>query len=240
MVFPGHICPFGLKSKDLLEHEGYEVEDHHLTDRAATDAFKAEHDVKTTPLTFIDGTKVGGYDDLRRFFGKKVQDKDAPSYTPVIAIFAMAFFIALAMTIDTERAVFVGRLIERFFAVAMALLAVQKLQNIETFSTMFLNYDVLARKHVRYAYLYPFLEALAAVLMIAGILTWISAPIALVIGGVGAWSVYQAVYVEKRSLKCACVGAGTNVPLGPVSLAENLIMVGMGLWMPLRMYVFGL
>ena len=39
MVMPGHLCPFGLKSKWLLRHKGYTVEDHHLKSRAETDAF---------------------------------------------------------------------------------------------------------------------------------------------------------------------------------------------------------
>jgi len=43
--------------------------------------------------------------------------------------------------------------------------------------------------------------------------------------------VFKAVYVDKRELKCACVGGGSNVPLGFVSLTENLFMIGMGLWM---------
>jgi len=47
-----HLCPFGLKSKDLLKHEGYEVEDHELTSRSEADDFKDRHDVKTTPQTF--------------------------------------------------------------------------------------------------------------------------------------------------------------------------------------------
>ncbi len=50
----------------------------------------------------------------------------------------------------------------------MCLLAVQKLRDVESFSTMFLNYDLLARRWVPYGYLYPFGEALAGVLMLAG------------------------------------------------------------------------
>ena len=96
---------------------------------------------------------------------------------------------------------------------------------------MFLNYDLLARRWVRYGYVYPFGEALAGVLMIAGALTWISAPVALIIGTIGAVSVFKAVYVDKRELKCACVGGSSNVPLGFVSLTENLVMIAMGLWM---------
>ena len=46
MVMDKHTCPYGIKSKDLLEREGYVVDDHHLTTREATDAFREEHDVK--------------------------------------------------------------------------------------------------------------------------------------------------------------------------------------------------
>ena len=67
--------------------------------------------------------------------------------------------------------------------------------------------------------------------MIAGALTWLSVPVALFIGTIGAVSVFKAVYVDKRELKCACVGGGSNVPLGFVSLTENLMMIAMALWM---------
>jgi len=80
------------------------------------------------------------------------------------------------------------------------------------------------------------LEALAAVLMAAHLLPWISIPVALFIGTVGAASVFYAVYVQKREIKCACVGGSSNVPLGFVSLSENLAMIAMGLWMLLKPY----
>src|SRR3546814_20466783 len=62
MVMPGHICPYGLKSKHLLERRGFIVDDRWLTTREETDAFKAEHGVKKTPQTFIDGVRLGGHD----------------------------------------------------------------------------------------------------------------------------------------------------------------------------------
>jgi hypothetical protein len=106
-----------------------------------------------------------------------------------------------------------------------------KLQNVESFSTMFLGYDLLAQRWLPYSYIYPFGEALAGVLRVAGALKWISIPVALFIGTVGAVSVFKAVYIDKRELKCACVGGSSNVPLGFVSLTENLMMIGMALWM---------
>ncbi|WP_116083904.1 MauE/DoxX family redox-associated membrane protein [Tropicimonas sp. IMCC34011] len=239
MVMPDHLCPFGLKSKALLEHEGYEVEDHHLTTREETDAFQAEHGVETTPQTFIDGKRIGGHDDLRREFGKDVAEDKETSYRPVLTIFAVAALMALAVSYAAYGTIFTLRALEWVISISMTFLAIQKLQDVESFSTMFLNYDLLARRWVRYGYLYPYGEALAGLLMIAGALTWISAPIALFIGTIGAVSVVKAVYIDKRELKCACVGGNSNVPLGFISLTENVMMVLMGLWMPLRMWVLG-
>jgi glutaredoxin len=231
MATPDHLCPYGLKSLDLLKRKGFKVEDHPLRSRAETDAFKAEHEVKTTPQTFIDGQRIGGYDDLRRHFGQRAPDPGATSYWPVIAVFAAAAALALAVSYAFLGAPFTTRAGELFIAFAMTLLAMLKLQDVEKFSTMFLNYDLLARRWVRYGYIYPYAEFTAGVLMTAGALTWLSVPIALFIGTVGAVSVFKAVYIDKRELKCACVGGSSNVPLGFVSLTENLMMIAMAVWM---------
>jgi glutaredoxin len=234
MVMPEHVCPYGLKSRWLLQSHGYQVDDHWLRTRAETDAFKAEHGVATTPQTFIEGERIGGNDDLRRSFGKHVAVPGETSYRPVIAVFAMTALMALAASQAAMGSPFTIMAGEWFIAFSMCFLAILKLQDVERFSTMFLNYDLLARRWVPYAYLYPFAEALAGVLMIAGTAKWLSVPIALFIGGIGAVSVAKAVYIDKRDIKCACVGGSSNVPLGFVSLTENLMMVAMAIWMLAR------
>jgi glutaredoxin len=236
MVMDKHVCPFGLRALDLLKRQGFQVEDHWLRTREEVDAFKAEHGVKTTPQTFIDGVRIGGHDDLRRHLGKPVRDPKALTYRPVAALFAMAAAIALAMSWAATGSLLTVAAGEWFVAVAMCLLALQKLQDVESFANMFLGYDLLAGRWVPYAWIYPYAEGLAGILMISGALMWLSIPLALFIGTVGAVSVFKAVYIDKRELKCACVGGKSNVPLGFVSLTENLMMVGMALWM-LRHYL---
>lgn len=237
MATDDHLCPWGLKTVDLLEREDFVVDDHKLESRAETDAFMEATGVDTTPQVFIDGERIGGYEDLREHLGKSVRDEDEKTYQPVVAVFAIAALAALGVSWSAYGDFTTVRAAEWFVALSMAMLAMLKLRDIRSFSTMFLNYDLLARRWVPYSYIYPFAEALAAVLMIAGVLTFISAPIALFIGTVGAVSVIKAVWVDRRELECACVGGDTNVPLGFVSLTENLFMIGMGIWMPLKPYL---
>jgi glutaredoxin len=231
MVTDTHICPYGLKARDLLRRKGFQVEDRWLKTPAETDALKAEFNVKTTPQILIEGARIGGYDDLKRFLGRRVRDPKALTYKPVIAVFTVTALMALAASQAAFGDPFTIRAGEWFIAFSMCVLAMLKLRDIEGFSSMFLGYDLLARRYVPYAYVYPFAEALAGVLMITHALKFVSVPVALFIGTIGAVSVFKAVYIDKRELKCACVGGDTNVPLGFVSLTENLMMMAMALWM---------
>lgn len=230
MVMEDHVCPYGIKAKWLLESRGYQVDDHHLTTREETDAFKDKHGVKTTPQTWIGDEHIGGYTDLAAHFGNPIEKGDT-SYQPVAALFGMMALMALgAAWVATEEPLSILSA-EWFVSFSMCALAYLKLRDVESFSTMFLNYDLLAKRWVPYGYVYPFAEGLAGVLMTAQVLNFVSIPVAFIIGTIGAVSVFKAVYIDKRELKCACVGGDSNVPLGFVSLTESLFMIGMGVWM---------
>lgn len=230
MVMEDHVCPYGIKSKWLLERRGFQVDDHHLTTREETDAFKDKHDVKTTPQTWIGDNRIGGYTDLAAHFGSPV-NSEGKSYQPIAVLFVMMALMALgAAWVATGEPVSILSA-EWFVSFSMCALAYLKLRDVESFSTMFLNYDLLAKRWVPYGYVYPFAEGLAGVLMTAHVLNVVSIPVALFIGTIGAVSVFKAVYLDKRELKCACVGGDSNVPLGFVSLTENLFMIAMAIWM---------
>ena len=227
-----HVCPFGRKSLWLLRRRGYQVDDHLLKTREATDAFKEKHGVKTTPQTFIDGKRIGGYDDLREFFHERaLRKKDDVTYMPVISLFGVAALMALAIQWMKFETLDFGGVFMLFGGISMCLLAIQKLKDVEMFSNSFLNYDLLSQSWVRYSYIYPFAELIAGLGMLSGLFPIPVAAIAIFAGTEGTISVIKAVYIDKRDIKCACVGGDSKVPLGFVSLMENLIMIVMGAWL---------
>jgi len=207
MVTDNHFFPYGLKATHLLRREGFEVEDNLLTDRVSVDQFKQAQGVETTPQIYINGDRIGGYEDLRGYLNLKNKTKNGATYRPVIAIFCVAFLISCAISYLVYSQPFTVKTFPWFIAVSMIILGIQKLQDIDRFSTMFISYDLLAQRDDRYGYVYPFAEF---------------------IGTVGAVSVFKAVYIDKRELKCACVGGDSRVPLGFVSLTENIMMILMG------------
>lgn len=70
MVLPDHVCPFGVRAKQMLDESGFAVDDQVLESREEVDAFKAQHDIDTTPLVFIGGECIGGCDDLERYLSR--------------------------------------------------------------------------------------------------------------------------------------------------------------------------
>ena len=154
-----------------------------------------------------------------------------------VVLFSLTALMAMAASYAVSGDAFTLRAAE-WFMFSMVVLAMLKLQNVESFATMFLNYDLLAKRWVPYSYVYPYAEGLAGLLMVAGAPTWLSVPVALFIGTIGAVSVFKAVYIDKRELKCACVGGASNVPLGFISLTENLMMIAMAVWMAAREFGF--
>ena len=225
MVMEDHICPYGLKARNLIERKGLKLVDHKLRTDQEVDEVREKYHVKKTPLVLIDGNEIGGYDDLASYFNVTTLKQTNTTYQPVIALFSAGFLMALAIESSTALELMPGRILTTFIAVSMCLLAIQKLRDLYSFTNQFITYDLLAFRHTYYAYLYPFLELFAGIGMLAGVYPYITAPIALFIGSIGSISVIKAVYINKRELKCACVGGDSNVPLGVISLTENIMMV---------------
>lgn len=226
-----HICPFGLKSRDLLRRKGFDLEDNTFKSREEVEAFKEEQNVETTPQVFIDGKRIGGYEELRDYLGLEEEGDTGTTYKPVIAIFGCSFLAAVALMLASAGGFSFSLLLTWFVGLSMLVLAIQKLQDITAFTNQFITYDLLSMRHVRYAYVYPFAEAYAGLGMLLGGLPWLFAPVSIFIGTLGAVSVFKAVYIDRRELKCACVGGDSSVPLGFVSLTENLFMIFAGFWM---------
>lgn len=67
MVLPEHTCPFGVRAKEMLEHAGFDIDEHILRSREEVDAFEEDQGVDTTPQVFIGDERIGGSDDLERY-----------------------------------------------------------------------------------------------------------------------------------------------------------------------------
>jgi uncharacterized membrane protein YphA (DoxX/SURF4 family) len=200
----------------------------------ANKQYKRDSNVDETPQIYIEDEHIGGYDQLREHLGLGPDPKEGTTYRPVIAIFAVALGMAITTSWAMQHTLDFIRIAELFVAFSMCALGIQKLRDIKSYENGFIQYDLLAQRYVPYASIYAYIETLGGILMIAGLFTWIVAPVVLLATTLGAVSIIKAVYIEKRDLKCACVGGSSDVPLGFISLTENLIMMAMAVWMMIK------
>jgi glutaredoxin len=218
MVTPESECPWGVKASALLTEQGIEFEDIHLTSRAEVDAFKAQQGVTTTPQIFFGADRIGGYTDLAAKLNHQIKPSKT-SYQPVIALFSVAALMSLALSLGMPG----------FMGISLSMLAALKLMDIRSFATSFRAYDLIAMRVKSYGKVYPFLELAIGLGFLSGVAALATGLSSLLVGMVGTISIIKAIYIDKKALNCACIGGNSNVPLGTVSIAENAMMVIMGL-----------
>jgi len=217
MATADHECPWGLRAINLLEDKGIAFEDIRLTTPEAVAAFKAQHQVATTPQIFFGEQRIGGYTDLAAYLAVQAETADY-SYTPVVALFSTAGLVALSTSLG----------ISGFMGISLSMLASLKLMDLNTFAESFAKYDLVTQRIKPYGKIYPFVELAVGLGFLAGVAPLATGLGSLLVGASGAVSVFKAVYIDKMALNCACIGGNSKAPLGIISFAENAIMALMG------------
>jgi glutaredoxin len=71
MVLPDHVCPFGVRARELLLERGYDIDERVLRTRDEVEAVKEEFGVATTPVIFVGDERIDGSDALERFLASR-------------------------------------------------------------------------------------------------------------------------------------------------------------------------
>ncbi len=71
MVLPDHVCPFGVRARELLLERGYDIDDRVLHTRDEVEAVKDEFGVATTPVIFLGEERFDGSDALERALARR-------------------------------------------------------------------------------------------------------------------------------------------------------------------------
>jgi uncharacterized membrane protein YphA (DoxX/SURF4 family) len=147
-----------------------------------------------------------------------IAPKSIRSFIPILIIFATA----VPVTLVTQRGW------NGYMGFVLCTLATLKLMDLSSFATSFRKYDLIAKQLPPYGFIYPFLELAIGLAFLAGNIPPIASWGATLVGASGTISVFKAVYIDRKSLYCACLGGNSQTPLGLISLLENALMAGMG------------
>lgn len=117
-------------------------------------------------------------------------------------------------------------LMQHFMAGFFIVFSFFKLLDPPGFVSAYRGYDLIARKIPVWGWVYPFVEL---TLGVAYLLAWVPVvtnAVTLVLMLVGAAGVLKAL-LDKRAIRCACLGTALNLPMTKVTLVEDLTMAAM-------------
>nr|WP_315233053.1 heavy metal-associated domain-containing protein [uncultured Albidiferax sp.] len=108
-----------------------------------------------------------------------------------------------------------------------------KLLDVPAFADAYAGYDLLARRWRPWGSLYPYVELALGVAYLANFAPMWTNAVTLVVMGFSAIGVIGAV-LDKRAIRCACLGTVFQLPMSTVTIIEDVGMVLMAaaaLWL---------
>ncbi|CAN5742746.1 hypothetical protein BH10BAC2_BH10BAC2_45750 [soil metagenome] len=147
------------------------------------------------------------------------------TYKPLLLVFA--FILGMSIISELKHSTGLGfNVMNNFMAGFFLVFSFFKLLDLRGFADSYSTYDLLAKKWYSYGFVYPFIELL---LGIAYLLVWqpvYTNIVTIAVMGFSSIGVIKSV-VNKRKIKCACLGAVFNLPMSTVTIIEDLLMVTM-------------
>ena len=181
-------------------------------------------------------TKYGLIDNPITDFELKSDKSETQSWTnQYYPLFLIAGFITMVSFLTSfnlgiyemkhfELRMFLHNFMTGFFLV----FSFFKLLDVKAFAESFQMYDLLAAKVPVYGKIYPFIELTLGILCLIHFQEKYVYITDIIIMGFGALGVIQSV-VDKRRIRCACLGSVFNLPMSTVTIIENSLMVIIGI-----------
>ena len=111
-----------------------------------------------------------------------------------------------------------------FMGIFYVIFSFFKILDIKGFSMSFRMYDPLAKQAPIYGYIYPFIEVLLGMMFLVRFEVNIALILTVIVLGITTIGVTQTL-INKRSIKCACLGTTLNLPMTEATFIENALMI---------------
>lgn len=151
------------------------------------------------------------------------------TYKPILLIFAYISTIAIIAVIINDQLGITGAM-RIFMAGFFISFSFFKMLDLNGFADSYSTYDIVAKKFRQWGYVYAFVELALGLAYAANFQPVIINYITLVVMSVSIIGVLQSV-LNKRKIKCACLGAVFNLPMSTVTIVEDSLMIAMSIGM---------
>ena len=112
-----------------------------------------------------------------------------------------------------------------------------KMLDLKGFPESFRMYDPLAKRLPIYGWIYPFIETGLGLMLLMRFEIKIALIITLIVLGITTIGVTKTL-LDKKSIRCACLGTALKLPMTEATFIENIIMIAMAISMLTNYTVF--
>jgi cation transport ATPase len=147
------------------------------------------------------------------------------TYKPILLI--GAFITGITLSIETLNGAFDWEnWMQNFMAAFFLVFSFFKMLDLKGFAESYSTYDIVAKKWMGWGYVYAFIELLLGVAFLIRFNPFVTNAVTLVVMTISIIGVLQTV-LNKRKIKCACLGAVFNLPMSTVTIIEDGLMIAM-------------
>lgn len=157
------------------------------------------------------------------------------TYKPILLIFGYITILSLIAGYSTADGFSLMTFMRIFMAGFFLTFSFFKMLDLSGFSDSYAMYDIVAKKFKGWGYVYAFIELGLGIAFALNFEPVIVNSITAVVMLVSLIGVLQSV-LNKKKIKCACLGAVFNLPMSTVTIIEDGLMILMSIGM-LFMYL---
>ncbi len=151
---------------------------------------------------------------------------------PLLLIF---FYITIASVLLHYKAWSWSEFMLDFMGLFYIVFSFFKMLDLKGFTESFRMYDPLAKQVTVYGKIYPFIESILGLMILMRFEVTIALIITLIILSITTLGVIKTL-LDKRSIRCACLGTALKLPMTEATFIENAIMIVMAVLMLLNMF----
>jgi hypothetical protein len=151
-------------------------------------------------------------------------------FLPLSIIIGVVIVMTVIIQIISANPWEVSFLMRYFMASFFIIFGTFKIINLAGFSEAYAMYDLIAARFSWYGYVYPFIELALGIAYLIDFYPLYTNMLTLILMTISAIGVFYALK-EGKHLMCACLGTLFKIPMTYVTLAEDLVMAIMAVFM---------
>ncbi|MGN6395840.1 MAG: heavy-metal-associated domain-containing protein [Mucilaginibacter sp.] len=155
------------------------------------------------------------------------------TYKPILIIFAYILIISVIAGL-ADRTFNIPIAMRVFMAGFFLIFSFFKMLDLNGFADSYAMYDIVARKTRDWGFVYAFTELFLGIAYSANLFPGVINFITVAVMSVSILGVLQSV-LNKRKIRCACLGAVFNLPMSTVTIIEDALMIAMGVIMQIML-----